>query len=132
MLILLVRELARNPPPVAEIEFHGNRIRLNDAKAARLVTAASDVSFTLREQFASNSLSPVLTKYPQVAKPLLIRNDHTHNLFMRNCTHANGQSSWSNSRGTGSGAKRRLTFRSPLSLLEPVPSRIRRVAVGAS
>jgi len=85
MMILLVRELTRNPPPVAEIEFHGNRIRPNDAKAARLVTAGSDLSFTLREQFASNTLSTVLTKYPQVANPLLIRNDHAHNLFMRNC-----------------------------------------------
>ena len=69
MMILLVRELTRNPPPVAEIELHGNRIRPNDAKAARLVTTGSDLSFTLREQFASNTLSTVLTKYPLVAKP---------------------------------------------------------------
>lgn len=53
MVILLVRELTRNLPPVAEIELHGNRIRPNDAKAARLVTTGSDLSFTLREQFAS-------------------------------------------------------------------------------
>jgi Tfp pilus assembly protein PilW len=67
MMILLVRELTRNLPPVAKIEFHGNRIRPNHAKAARLVTAGSDLSFTLREQFASNTLSTMLTKYPQVA-----------------------------------------------------------------
>ena len=66
-MILLVRELTRNLPPLAEIEFHGNRIRPNDSKAARLVTTGSDLSFTLREQFSSNTLSTVLTKYPQVA-----------------------------------------------------------------
>jgi hypothetical protein len=85
MMILLVRELTGNLPPVAEIELHGNPIRPNDAKAARLVTAESDLSFTLREQFASNTLSTVLAKYPQVANPLLIRYDHAHNLFIRDC-----------------------------------------------
>lgn len=85
MMILLVRELASNLPPVAEIELHGDRIRPNDAKAARLVTTGSDLSFTLRGQFASNTLSSVLVKYPQVANPLLIRYDHAHNLFIRNC-----------------------------------------------
>jgi hypothetical protein len=85
MMILLVRELTRNLPPLTDIELHGNRIRPNDAKAARLVTTGSDLSFTLREQFASNTLSTVLAKYPQVANPLLIRYEHAHNLFIRNC-----------------------------------------------
>jgi hypothetical protein len=85
MMILLVRELTRNLPPVVEIKFHGNRVRPNDAKAARLVTTGSDLSFTLREQIASNTLSTVLAKYPQIANPLLIRYDHSHNLFTRNC-----------------------------------------------
>ncbi len=85
MVILLVRELTRNLPPLTEIELHGNRIRPNDAKAARLVATGSDLSFTLREQFASNTLSTVLAKYPQVANLLLIRYDHAHNLFIRNC-----------------------------------------------
>ena len=84
MMILLVRELARNLPPVAEIEFHGNRIRPDDAKVARVVTTSIDLSFTLREQFASNPLFTVLTEYPQVADPLLIRYDRAHNLFVRN------------------------------------------------
>jgi hypothetical protein len=84
-MILLVRELTGNLPPVAEIELHGNRIRANDAKTARLVTTESDLSFTPREQFASNTLSTVLAKYPQVANPLLIRYDHAHNLFIRDC-----------------------------------------------
>jgi len=84
-MILLVRELMRNLPPLTEIELHGNRIRPNDAKAARLVTTGSDLSFTLREQFASNTLSTVLAKDPQVANPLLIRYDNAHNLFIRNC-----------------------------------------------
>ena len=82
MMILLVRELTRNLPPLTEIELHGNRIRPNDAKAARLVTTGSDLSFTLREQFASNTLSTVLAKDPQVANPLLIRYDHAHDLFI--------------------------------------------------
>ena len=72
MVVLFVRELTRNLPAPIQIELHGNRIRPNDAKAARLVTTGSDLSFTLREQFASNTLSTVLAKYPQVADPLLI------------------------------------------------------------
>jgi len=84
-MILLVRELTGNLPPVAEIELHGNRIRPNDAKAARLVTTESDLSFTPREQFASNTLSTMLAKYPQVANPLLICYDHAHNLFIGDC-----------------------------------------------
>ena len=50
MVVLFVRELTRNLPAPIQIELHGNRIRLNDAKAARLVTAGSYLSFTLREQ----------------------------------------------------------------------------------
>ena len=84
-MILLVRELTRNPPPLSEIELHGNRIRPNNAKVARLVATGSDLSFTLRQQFASNPLSTALAKYPQVANPLLVRHDHAHNLFIRNC-----------------------------------------------
>ena len=72
MMILLVRELTRHLPPLTEIELRSNRIRPNDAKAARLAATGSDLSFTLREQFASNTLSTVLAKYPQVANPLLI------------------------------------------------------------
>ena len=49
MVILFVRELTRNLPPLTEIESHGNHIRPNDAKAARLVTTGSDFSFALRE-----------------------------------------------------------------------------------
>jgi hypothetical protein len=49
MVILFVRELTRNLPPPTEIELHGNCIRPNDAKAARLVTTGSDLSFTLLE-----------------------------------------------------------------------------------
>jgi hypothetical protein len=49
MVILLVRELTRNLPPLTEIELHGNRIRPNDAKAAHLVTTGSYLSFALRE-----------------------------------------------------------------------------------
>jgi hypothetical protein len=108
MMILLVRELTRNPPPVAEIEFHGNHIRPNDAKPGRLVTAGSDLSITLREQFASNTLSTVLTKYPQVANPLLIRNDHAHNLFMRNRHLCQRPILVVELQGTGFGAKRSL------------------------
>jgi len=85
MMILLVRELARNLLPLTEIELRGNRIRPNDAKAARLVATGSDLRFTLREQFASNTSFTVSAKYPQVAHPLVIRYDHAHNLFIRNC-----------------------------------------------
>src|SRR5271167_1975512 len=85
MVVLFVRELTRNLPALTKIELHGNRIRPNDAKAARLVTAGSYLSFTLREQSTSNTLSAVLAKYPQVANPLLIRYDHAHNLFVRDC-----------------------------------------------
>jgi hypothetical protein len=85
MMILLVCELTRNLPTLTEIELRGNRIRPNDAKAARQVATGGDLSFTLREQFASNTLSTVFAKYPQVANPLLTRYDHAHNLFIRNC-----------------------------------------------
>ena len=84
-MILLVRELARNLLPLTEIELRGNRVRPNDAKAARLVATGSDLRFTLREQFASNTSFTVSAKYPQVAHPLVIRFDHAHNLFIRNC-----------------------------------------------
>jgi len=131
MMILLVRELTRNLPPLTEIELHGNRIRPNDAKAARLVTTGSDLSFTLREQFASNTLSTVLAKDPQVANPLLIRYDHAHNLSSETATHANGQSSSSNFRGTGFGAKRSLNVSFATVSIRAVPSRIRWVAVAA-
>jgi len=85
MVVLFVRELTRNLPAPIQIELHGNRIRPNDAKAACQVTAGSYLSFTLREQATSNTLSAVLAKYPQVANPLLIRYDHAHNLFVRDC-----------------------------------------------
>jgi hypothetical protein len=49
MVILFVRELTRNLPPLTEIELHGNRIRPNDGKATRLVTTGSYLSFTLLE-----------------------------------------------------------------------------------
>jgi hypothetical protein len=49
MVILFVRELTRNLPPLTEIELHGDRIRPNDAKAARLATTGSYLSFALRE-----------------------------------------------------------------------------------
>ncbi len=49
MVILFVRELTRNLPPLTEIELHGNRIRPNDAKAAHLVTTGSYLSFAQRE-----------------------------------------------------------------------------------
>ena len=84
-MILLVRELARNLLPLTEIELRGNRIRPNDAKAARLAATGSDLRFTLREQFASKTLFTVSAKYSQVAHPLVIRYDHAHNLFIRNC-----------------------------------------------
>ena len=85
MVILFVRELTCNLPPLTEIKLHGNRIRPNDAKAARPVTTGSYLSFALREQSASNTLSAVLAKYPQVANPFLIRYDHANDLFVRNC-----------------------------------------------
>jgi len=49
MVILFVRELTGNLPSLTAIELHGKRIRPNDAKAARLVTTGSNLSFTLRE-----------------------------------------------------------------------------------
>jgi hypothetical protein len=49
MVIPFVRELTRNLPPPTEIELHGNRIRPNDAKAARLVATSSYLSLTLLE-----------------------------------------------------------------------------------
>gem|GEM_PF-3805661 len=49
MVILFVRELTRNLPPLTEIELHGNRIRPNDAKAASLLPAGGYLSFALRE-----------------------------------------------------------------------------------
>jgi len=85
MMILLVRELTRNLPPLTGIKLHRDRIRPNDAKAARLVTTGSDLSLALREQLASDTMSTVLAKYPKVANPLLIRYDHAHNLFVKNC-----------------------------------------------
>ena|ERR1022692_596824 len=83
--ILLVCELTRNLPAVTEIESHGNRIRLDDAKAACPVTTGTDLSLALRQQSASNPLSAMLSKYPQIANPFLIRYDHAHDLVIRNC-----------------------------------------------
>src|SRR5260370_38752787 len=70
---------------LATKDMNGNRIQPNDAKAARLVTAGSYLGFALRKQSTSNTSSSVLAKYPQVANPLLIRDDHAHNLFIRDC-----------------------------------------------
>jgi len=64
MLILFVCKLTRNQPPLIEIELHGIRIRPNDPKAAGLVTSGSYLSFTLREQSASNTFSAMVVKYP--------------------------------------------------------------------
>jgi hypothetical protein len=49
MVVLFVRELSRNLPPLTEIKLHRNRIGLNYAEAARLVTTGSYLSFALRE-----------------------------------------------------------------------------------
>jgi len=49
MMILFVRELTRNLPSLTEIELHGNRIRPNDAKAARQVATGAYLSFALCE-----------------------------------------------------------------------------------
>ncbi len=64
MVVFFVGELTRNLPAPTKIELHGNRIRPNDAEAARLVTAGSYLSFTLRKQSTSNTLSAVLAKVP--------------------------------------------------------------------
>lgn len=85
MAVLFVRELTRNLPALTKIELYGNRIRPDDAKATRLVTAGSYLGFSLRKQSTSNTSSSVLAKYPQVANPLLIRDDHAYNLFIRDC-----------------------------------------------
>ncbi len=39
-----------------KIEFYGHGVRLNDSEAAHLVTARSDLRFTLREQFPANAI----------------------------------------------------------------------------
>jgi hypothetical protein len=49
MVILFVRELTRDLPPVTEVELHGDSIRPNDAEAARLVSTGSYLGFALRE-----------------------------------------------------------------------------------
>ena len=85
MVILFVCEFTRNLPTPTEIESHGNRIRLNNTKAACTVTTGSHLILTLHEQSASNTVSAMLVKNPKVANPLLIRYDHAHNLFIRNC-----------------------------------------------
>jgi hypothetical protein len=72
MMVLLVRELSHNLPSLTEIELC-DQIRLDDTKAARLATASSYLGFTLCEQSASDTLSAVLPKYPQVVNPLMAR-----------------------------------------------------------
>lgn len=64
MAVFFVRELARNLPAVSEIELDGNRIRPNNAQAARPVAAGSYFGFTLRKQSTSNTSSSVLAIYP--------------------------------------------------------------------
>ena len=64
MVVLLMREFARNAPALMKIEFYGHGVRLNDSKAACLVTARSDLRFTLREQFPANAMSAVFAKHP--------------------------------------------------------------------
>src|SRR2546427_13219838 len=64
MVVLLVGEFARNAPALMKIEFYGHGVRLHDSEAARLVTARSDLRFTLREQFPANAMSAVFAKHP--------------------------------------------------------------------
>ena len=85
MIVLFVGELTRNPPPLTRIELYGDQIRLNDAEAARLATAISYLGFTLCEQSASDTLSPVLLKHPKVINPLLVGYYHPENLRNRFC-----------------------------------------------
>ena len=85
MVILFVSELLHNLPAPAKIELHGNRIRLNDAKSARVVAAGGYLRFSSREQTASDTLPAVLAKYPSVTDPLLIRQHHAQNLRISGC-----------------------------------------------
>jgi hypothetical protein len=108
MMVLFVRELTRNLPSLTKIELYRDQIRLNDAKAAGLATASSYLGFTLCEQSSSDTLSPVLPKHPQVIDPPLVRYYHPRIFASDTATHASGQSSSLNFRGTGFGAKRSL------------------------
>jgi hypothetical protein len=63
VVILFVGELPHDLPSPAKIELHSNRIRLNDAKPARVMAAGSYLQFTSREQIASDTLPAVLTEY---------------------------------------------------------------------
>jgi len=85
MMVLFVGELTRNPPALTTIELYRNQIRPNDAKAARLASASKYLGFTLCEQSASDTLSPVLPKHPQVINPLLVRDYHPESLRVRYC-----------------------------------------------
>jgi len=84
-MVFFVGELTRNPPSLSKIELYRDEIRLNDAKAARLATTSSYLGFTLCEQSASDTLSPVLLKHPKIINPLLVRYYHAENLRIRCC-----------------------------------------------
>ena len=49
MVVLFMREFARNLPALTKIELHGYRIGLNNAEAAGVVAAASYFRFTFCE-----------------------------------------------------------------------------------
>ena len=85
VVVLFVGELARSPPSLKRIELYRDQIRLDDAEVARLETASSYFGFTSCEQSASDTLSPVLRKYPKVIHPLLVRYYHAENLRIRCC-----------------------------------------------
>jgi len=85
MVVFFVGELTRNLPALTRIELYSDQIRLNDAKAARLAPASNYLGFTLCEQSASDTLSPVLPKHPQVINPLLMRYCHPENLRVKYC-----------------------------------------------
>ena len=84
MVVLLMGEFARNAPALMKIEFYGHGVRLHDSEAARLVTARSDLRFTLREQFPANAVTAVFAKHPQIADPFLICQQHADNLRVTN------------------------------------------------
>src|SRR6516162_5821989 len=81
MVVFFMRELTRDPPALTQIELHHDRIRLDDAEAARSVTTCSDLRFASGEQFSSNALSPALPQHPQITNPLLAGHHDANDLL---------------------------------------------------
>jgi len=80
-------ELTRNLPALTKIEVVRQPYSsdITTAKAGHVWCAAAISSSPCEAIYPSNTSSSVLAEYPQVANPLLIRDDHAHQSVRQGC-----------------------------------------------